>query len=123
MRISDLIESKKFDDSDFVKQHESGRELDYDLTEDLVFFMNNDDDVYRRTVYPSITKCINRLKANQNTTPSIFQDAVRESYKEYVQKFPIRELPEDINDKQLKEVCDKMHEEICNHHKDGRYKD
>ena len=58
MRINELLEAKKFDDSDFVKDTEGNREIDYDLTEDLVFFMNNDDEVYRRHLYPSISKCL-----------------------------------------------------------------
>ena len=50
-------------------------------------------------------------------------DAVREGYKTYVERFPIRELPESIDDKQLREVCKKMVEEFKSHHDDGKYKD
>jgi len=123
MRINELLEAKKFDDSDFVKDKEGSREIDYDLTEDLVFFMNNDDDMYRRHVYPSISKCISSVKQNRDIAPSIFQDAVREGYKNYIEQFPIRELPESIDDKQLREVCKKMVEEFKSHHNDGKYKD
>ena len=123
MRINELLEGKKFDEKEFVKQNEAGREIDYDLTEDLVFFMNNDDDTYRRHVYPSIAKCLEHFKGKKPASPSIFQDAVRESYKKYIEKFPIRELPESIDDKQLREVCEKMLDEFKNHHKDGKYKD
>lgn len=123
MRINELVESKKFKDEDFIKHGEGGRELDYDLTEDLVFFMNNDDDVYRRYVYPSVHKCIERINNSKNTAPSIFQDAVKECYKNYIERFPIRELPDTISDKQLLEVCEKMLEEVSKHHKDGKYKD
>lgn len=123
MRINELLEAKKFNDLDFVKKTEGNREIDYDLTEDLVFFMNNDDDTYRRHVYPSITKCLNNIKHKKDIAPSIFQDAVKESYKNYIEKFPIRELPESIDDKQLREVCEKMIEEVKSHHDDGKYKD
>ena len=123
MRINELLEGKKFDEIDFVKQHEGGREIDYDLTEDLVFFMHNDDDTYRRHVYPSIAKCLEQFKGKHHASPSVFQSAVRESYKNYIQKYPIRELPESIDDKQLKEVCEKMLDDFKNHHRDGKYKD
>lgn len=123
MRINELLESKKFKDEDFVKHGESGREIDYDLAEDLIFFMNNDDDIYRRHVYPSIHKCLERINSGKDSSPSVFQDAVRESYKNYIERYPIRELPEDISDKQLVEICEKMLEEVCTHHEEGKYKD
>ena len=44
MRIRELLENKFFKDLDFVKSTEKGRELDFDLIEDLTHFMNYDDD-------------------------------------------------------------------------------
>ena len=123
MRIIELLEGKKFNDLDFVKTNGDKLEIDYDLCEDLIFYMNNDDDVYRRYVYPSVSRCINRIETNEKTNPSIFTNAVRESYKQYIKKYPIRNLPDDIEEVTFKEVCKKMHEEICKNHSDGKYKD
>jgi hypothetical protein len=124
MRITELLEGKNFDDLQFVKHREDGgREVDYDLSDDLVFFMNNDDDVFRRIVYPSVSRCVDRIDANQKTNPSLFTNAVRESYKHYVKKYPIRELPDNIEEKLCKETCKKMYEEICKNHSEGKYKD
>jgi len=123
MRIRELLEGKKFNDLDFVKKDGDKSDIDYDLTEDLVFYMNNDDDVYRRVVYPSVVTCTNRLESNRKTTPSIFTNAVKESYKQYIKKFPMRQLPLDIDEEVCKEACEKMHEEICQHHSDSNTKD
>lgn len=123
MRIIELLEGKKFNDLDFVKTDGAKTEIDYDLCEDLIFYMNNDDDVYRRHVYPSVSRCINRIETNEKTNPSIFTNAVKESYKQYIRKYPIRNLPDDIEEVTFKEVCKKMHEEICKNHSDGKYKD
>jgi hypothetical protein len=124
MRITELLEGKNFDDLQFVKHHEDGgREVDYDLPDDLVFFMNNDDDVFRRIVYPSVSRCVDRIDANQKTTPSLFTNAVRESYKQYIKKYPIRELPDSISEEECYETCEKMHDEICKNHSEGKYKD
>jgi hypothetical protein len=124
MRITELLEGKNFDDLQFVKHHEDGgREVDYDLPDDLVFFMNNDDDVFRRIVYPSVSRCVDRIDANQKTNPSLFTNAVKESYKQYVKKYPIRELPDNIEEELCKETCKKMYEEICKNHSEGKYKD
>jgi hypothetical protein len=123
MRIIELLEGKKFNDLDFVKTDGDKTEIDYDLCEDLVFYMNNDDDVYRRYVYPSVSRCIDRIETDEKTNPSIFTNAVRESYKQYIKKYPIRNLPDDIEEVTFKEVCKQMHEEICKNHSDGKYKD
>jgi hypothetical protein len=123
MRIRELLEGKKFNDLDFVKKDGDKTDIDYDLTEDLVFYMNNDDDVYRRVVYPSVVTCTNRLESNRKTNPSIFTNAVKESYKQYLKKFPMRQLPLDIDEEVCKEACEKMHEEICQHHSDSNLKD
>jgi len=107
MRITELLEGKNFDDLQFVKHKEDGgREVDFDVPEDLVFFMNHDDDVFRRIVYPTVAKCIDRIDANQ-----------------YIKKYPIRELPDSIDEETCNEACEKMHEEICKNHSEGKYKD
>jgi hypothetical protein len=123
MRIRELLEGKKFNDLDFVKKDGDKTDIDYDLTEDLVFYMNHDDDVYRRVVYPSVVACTDRLESNRKTNPSIFTNAVKESYKQYLKKFPMRQLPDDINEEVCKEACEKMHEKICQHHSDSDLKD
>jgi hypothetical protein len=102
---------------DRVSRDGDKSELNFDLAEDLVFFMNNDDDTYRRHVYPSIVRCI-----KGNASPSVFSDAVKESYKNYVRQYPIRELPDEIEDNICKETCEKMHEEVSKHITDGKYK-
>jgi hypothetical protein len=122
MRIVELLE-ENFDDSNFVKQNSDKKELDYDLVEDLIHFMNHDDDVYRQHVYPSIVKCIHGIKSKTPTGPGIFKDAVIKSYDRYIVEFPIRELPQALSKKTFKEVCTKMHEEVCQHAKEGKYKD
>ena len=123
MRIRELLEGKQFNDLDWIKQEGDHAELAYDLIEDLVYFMNNDDNVYRRHVFPSVAKCVDKIKENQKTNHNIFKRAVEESYKEYIRKFPIRQLPDSIEEKICMEVCEKMHEEICKNYSEGKYKD
>jgi hypothetical protein len=121
MRIHELLEGRFFDDSKFVKQTTDKREIDYDLAEDLIHFMHNDDDVYRRSVYPTIAKCIDLVKAKKPTDLKLFQNSVEESYKKYLQRFPIKELPEHLDKQMCKDICEKMHEDIIQHIKDGKY--
>jgi hypothetical protein len=120
MRIQELLEGKYFNDLNFVKNTEGGRELDYDLAEDIVHFMHNDDQVYRRHVYPKIA---HYLEHKRKVKSELFGPAVKESYKLYVQKFPIRELPDDLDEETYQQVCDKLKEEINQHISDSKIKD
>lgn len=122
MRIIELLEGTNFNDVDFVKKNGDKREIDFDLADDLIHFMNNDDDVYRRHTHPAIMRCVDRISRKQPTNPTIFKPAIENSYKLYLKKYPIRELSDSIDEKQCAEVCKKMHEEVCEHIKDGKYK-
>lgn len=122
MRINELLESVDID-LDRNKQNSKDNELDFDLVEDLAFFLNNDDDTYRRNTYPSIHKCISRIQSKQKTHPSIFKIGVLKGYKDYLNKYGRRELPDVLDEKVCEEVCKKMHEETCKHVEEGKYKD
>lgn len=123
MRIRELLENRHFKDLDFVSPTENGREINFDLIEDLMHFMNTDDNVYRRHVFPSIAKCVDRSKQNREFNSSVFKPAVEKSYEAYVRQYPIRELPESLDEETCVKVCKKMKEEVSKHIADGKYKD
>jgi hypothetical protein len=123
MRIRELLENYNFKEEDFVKQHGDKRELDYDLAEDLIHFMHNDDHVYRRHAYPIIMKCVDKVSSKQPTNSTMFAEAIKECYKLYKKKFPIRVLPTDLDEETCKDICEKMHDEIREHIANGKYKD
>lgn len=110
MRIQDLFENIDFDETPFLNKEEGT--IDYDLAEDLAFFMNNDDDVYRRTVYPAVAQCIEAFEKKKSVRPSVFKQAALESFRAYAAKYPIRTLPEELDDDICNEVCEKMYKEV-----------
>lgn len=110
MRIIDLLEDINFDETEYLNKDKG--EIDYDLAEDLTFFMNHDDDVYRRTVYPAVVKCAEAFEKKKSCKPSIFKQAALESYRMYTEKFPIRALPENLDEDLCNEVCEKMYNEV-----------
>lgn len=122
MLIRELFESRFFKDEDFVQPKDGGREINFDMVEDLIHFMNHDDDVYRRHVYPSIAKCIDIVEAKKRPKASIFKSAVDESYRKYVREFPIRELPDTLDEETCQQVCDKLRETVCNDIAEGKYR-
>jgi len=122
MRIQELLEGKKFDDLDFVTKVDGKRSIKFDLAEDLIHFMNQDDDVYRRHTYPAIANCLDKMSGKSKPNGKIFEPAVKESYKIYTRKYPIRELPTEIDSKMCEQICSKIHEEVLKHINDGKYK-
>lgn len=123
MRINELLEGVNFKDLDFVKKTGDKREIDFDLPKDLIHFMNNNDEVYRRHTHPAIMRCTDRIGLKRATSPEMFKPAVLDSYKIYIKKFPIRELPVSMDNKMCTETCKTMHDEVIQHIKDGKYKD
>mgnify|MGYP003349497560 CR=1 FL=1 len=118
MRINDLFEHKI---DGFVEYKNGEPELKFDLAEDLTYFMNNDDESYRRHLYPVIALCLKKSKNNDSFSPAIFKKATMECYKNYLKQFPIRELPEELDDKLTKAVCERLHEEFQSHLRDDKY--
>jgi hypothetical protein len=123
MRITELLEGKKFDDLKFVQRTGDKDEINFDLPDDLSHFMHNDDNVYRNHVYPVIAKCLHLVKSKQDIKPSIFEKAVQECYRAYLQEYPIRHLPDDLDKDTCKKVCEKLYNDFKKHHADGLYKD
>lgn len=110
MRIIDLFENTKFKEDEYLNKDKDG--IDYDLAEDLVFYMNHDDDVYRRAVYPTVAKCLEAIEQKKAVRPSIFKQATLECYKSYQDKFPIRTLPATLDEDVCNEVCEKLFKEL-----------
>jgi hypothetical protein len=123
MRIQELLEGRYFDDLKFVKHTADKREIDYDLPDDLIHFMHNDNDIYRRHFFPAIADCIDRIKAKKSTDSDIFKPVVEKSYKIYIRKFPIKELPDTLDKKMCERICNQVHDDVLKDIKDDVYKD
>lgn len=121
MRITELIENKNFNDLQYVEKTTEGNQINFDLPEDVIHFMHNNDEAYRRHLYPIIARCNHLQKKNFKTKPSILKPAVDECYKSYLKEYPIRELPTTLNKETLDKICEKLHEEIYQHIADGKY--
>lgn len=121
MRITDLLENAHFKSEEFIKQTEEGTELDFDLTEDLVFYLNNDDDAYRRHLLPAVHKFISTSKAGEKPKFTVFKSAVAEGYERYTKQYPMRELPDKIDNKTWKSVCKQLFDTVSKDMKDGHY--
>jgi len=123
MRIRELFEGGFFKDSDFTTAKDGGREINFDIVDDLAHFMDQDDHAYRRHTHPCITKFVELKNSKKDPKPGIFEPAVKECYKLYIKKFPIRELPDKMDEETCNQVCEKLYNDHSEHHSAGKYKD
>jgi hypothetical protein len=115
MKITDLFENVP---------HRMAPETDklpFDLADDLMFFMRNDDDFYRRHYYPHVVKCKSHIKQGNDLSPKVFAPMVQHAYECYSKKFPMRELPESLDGEMLSEICGKLRTEERTHIKKDIY--
>jgi hypothetical protein len=107
MRINELLEHIQDKNHNGIDD-----QLEFDLSDDLLFFMHHDDDVYRRHVYPAILKYKQRTKNGLKVHQNLFSDAVNSSYTEYCKKYPLRKLPEDLPKDVHNKLCTTMCDDI-----------
>ena len=87
------------------------KEPDFDLADDLMFFMRNDPEYYKREFFPLSSKIKMALKKGQALTPSIFKNAVKSAYSKYRTQFSLDNLPSSLEIDTLSEICKKLYSE------------
>lgn len=121
MRIAELLENKQVNYNDFVEQIGHKKQINYDLVNDVIYYMNNNDNVYRQHLYPSIVNCVNRIKSNKSVDSNVFSQAVNAGYKSYINEYPIRELSDELSSSTRKKICDAILDKIKTDVSDGKY--
>ena len=117
MRINELCESI---DLDFdAKQDKHG--LGFDLKDDLLFFMQHDDDAYRKHTFPAIVAHKDIMESGGKEDLALFDKAVKECYQMYRNKFQHIRLPKQLDEETLGEICQAMLEEETNRIQTGFY--
>lgn len=125
MRIRELFEnvSAAFDETKFVEKNQKGQyEPNFDLVEDLIFYMNEDDEMYRRHLYPALSKALQSMTGKRNIDSSVFSKAVEECYRAYTKKFPIRYIPDELDNGLREQACTKLFDDLKKAFEEGKYK-
>ena len=93
------------------------KEVDFDLQDDLMFFMNNDPEFYRKDYFPFLNKFKHHCDCGRSVSPKAFVPIVEKAYKNYLAKFPVQELDETLKENDLHDICEKLqHQELQNYH-------
>jgi hypothetical protein len=129
MKITEMFDKKMSDigdlaDDDMIYHKpvsNSDKEYVFKLGEDLVFYMNNDDDFYRRHYFPVLKLCKNKHDHNMNFSHRVFKPVIKAAYDQYKQKFPMRELDEQLSEEQCEKIARDVYEQELMNFKDGKY--
>lgn len=66
---------------------------DVDMIDDLMFFMNNDTNFYRKIFFPMISKIRDQIKSGKRCKDTVFRPCVDSAINSYCEKYNISENP------------------------------
>ncbi len=130
MKILELFDKEKIDQAlgidkvGFNKDPNevSDDEYTFDLNEDLIHFMHNNDDFYRRQFFPVINMCRKQFDQGSSFSHRVFKPVVVKAYKMYKDEFPLRELRDELEDERIEEIAKSIYESELKNMREGSYK-
>jgi hypothetical protein len=95
--------------------------VDYDLVSDIIMFMRDDTEVYRKHLFPAIVTAYDRLDSNQPLNAKMFIAAVQAAYPEYYALYKTDEpgLKSQLERKDLVDTCRAIKRMVINQHSKG----
>jgi hypothetical protein len=102
---------------------DTNKKLDFDLADDVVFFVNNDNTFYRKYAFPFITKFVAAYRKGKKPSISFFKPLSDTAYNAYKERYPDDRLPDTIPDSLCHEICNKLYSQEYAHlkqKKDGK---
>jgi hypothetical protein len=109
MNSLDIISSKDKD------------KLDFDLIEDVIYFMNNEPKFYRKEYYPFMFKFKKYIDAGKRLKPVVFKPMCEKAFKIYQNKFPQESMHLSLEDSDYKDMCGKLYEKEMSNIEEGHY--
>lgn len=97
-------------------------EVDFDLHDDLSFFMNNDPEFYRQEYFPFLDKFNKHCDAGRAVHPKAFAPMVIKAYKVYKNKFPSEGLSDALSEEDIHDICEKLQSAQLKHYHEEKEK-
>lgn len=107
---------------ELFNQSRNESKLDFDLQDDLIFFMNNDPEFYRKDFHPFLTKYNRHCDAGRQVSSRAFFPLVKRAYEAYQNKFQVEQLDVDLPDDQLKEICETLNGQCRQNYQEEKQK-
>ena len=113
MNIDELLDTKT---------QNKKKSLGYDLMDDLMFFMNNDPQFYRKRYFPTMLKFDKFCKEGKTVSPRGFEKLVKEAYEIYRNKFQqVEGLEPQLDEEICEKLCRHIHEQETKNCDEGMY--
>ena len=98
--------------------------FDFDVVDDVVVFMRNDPQFYRKSLFPAVSKIADMhrdgSKIDQN---KCLGDVVERALESYCKKFNIADMPDQVfNNDDRQRIIDRIFSEEMEEIKKGEYK-
>lgn len=82
-----------------------GNELPYDVVEDLCIYMNNDQNFYRKNLYPELLNVQREIDSSGRYNKKQMLPIIDEAIKQYLEKFEIPKKADNLLTKEEKMLC------------------
>jgi hypothetical protein len=94
----------------------------YDVVDDLVVFMKNDPQFYRRRLYPALVNVANHYRKKKKINRGALEPVVDQATQAYCKKFKILKDPDELfSDEDKQAVIDQIFSEEMDDIKGGEY--
>lgn len=117
MPIEDILTAG----SNKIIKNDQGK-YEFDLAEDLVYFMHHNDDFYRRHFFPILKTCKAQYESGGEFSHRVFKKVIEKAYDQYKKEFPVRELDDNLEEDFKEQVAHHIYETEIQNIKDGLYK-
>jgi hypothetical protein len=97
-------------------------DMGYDLVDDVVVFMRNDKDFYRRQYYPAMSKISRNYKKTKKIDRSMATDMIKNAVPAYCKAFNIKKAPAKLFTKEdMDAILDMLFDEESDEIRNGEY--
>ena len=94
----------------------------YDLVDDVVVFMRNDRDFYRRHYYPVMSKISKKYKETKTIDQNIAKPMIEKAVSAYCKKYNINKAPNKLFTKEdIVAILDMLFDEESDEIRNGEY--
>ena len=91
-----MVKINEFHDLSHDMNFRTGDKLPFNVVDDLVIYMKNDPQFYRKELFPKMCDVQEVVKKGKKYNKKSLLPTVEYAIKEYINKFQIKKLPEEL---------------------------
>lgn len=117
-----MVQLNEIFDQKAIADLKIGDQLPFDVSEDLKVYMTQDNDFYRRNLFPKMGEIQAAVNNGGKYDKKILLPVVEKAIVQYLQKFDIKKRPQDfMNDSQKLECISSILKDEMDNFREGKY--